>query len=772
MKKIYLDAFSLLPTVDAFEVVDDASYVAARSQLLAQVRMPHKKHQNILVQRKPWTHWFSDLPEQVECITPLGELRKLFPQVKLPSYLTDQDVLDLKLLKTSIEPSEQAITKFYFSSLLPSTSVQGEFIYRLANYVIEKSHILKMRFLKQLWEQYLTYLPPILQPLHSGNVAFANIVSEGFYLRKWPELLLNWQHKHTATLKKDFGIAIADLIAFLSSNTVEDTSVSDASLLELQYEQSIKKHASNVLKSKDSHFLSLPGRYKAELQAIIELAPVLNDDEKQLLESKYAKYLKADAVLHKQLLSLVPPVLAQTPTISGLSLPEQYMAWQQWATSSFIPYKFWLDQLKNRSEAQVEEAEKIAILYGDWLFDNYSALMGHDDILTNRAVRHRIAALLENPNNRVIWLIIDGLPAVYTGLLKSALQKHSFNRVKTEFALAPLPTITEIGIPALLTGLRPDAKAFTNKREEGLAQSFPKFKTVFTASVGYFAEKLAEESDLCCLHYTGIDFFQHKPESQITKSRAAVIEADINEQIDGIIAAMQLTPGRNTKLVITTDHGATKCLRNASGIVNSKIKAATEQSHERCVKLNSPLTPGQLDTNETYHLTKDITHNADDWIVARGYRYFGANDTGYRHGGLSPEETIVPFVVAEMVEFDYEELTVGYFGSKDLQLGKTIKDVSFQVYNPNAVTVEISELTIHEDMNAQFALPALIEANSSVVLKTMLKLPRSLNPQKGFVALSTTVAYQLHGETMTTQTSCSVPIQKANEADDIDFDAL
>ena len=772
MKKIYLDAFSLLPTADAFEVVDDASYVAARSQLLAQVRMPHKKHQHILVQRNPWTQWFTDLPEQVECITPLGELRKLFPLVKLPSSLTDQDVLDLKLLKTSIEPSEQAITKFYFNSLLPFTSVQGEFVYLLAKYVIEKTHILKTRFLKQLWEQNLTHLPAILNPLRSGDVAFANIVSEGFYLRNWSELLLEWQHEHATILKKEFGLAIVDLLPFLSSSPLEWPSASDASALELKYELSIKKHASKMLKSKDSHFLSLPGRYKAELQAIIEFAPVLNANEQQLLENKYAKYLKDDATLHKRLTSLVPPLLAQTPSLSGLTLPEQYVAWQQWATSSFIPYKFWLDQLKSRTEVQVEDVEKIAILYGDWLFNNYSALMGHDDILTNRAVRHRIAALLENPNNRVIWLIIDGLPAVYTGLLKSALQKHSFNRVKTEYALAPLPTITEIGIPALLTGLRPNAKAFTAKREEGLAQSFPKSKTVFTASVGYFAEKLAEDSDLCCLHYIGIDFFQHKPESQITKSRAAVIEADINEQIDGIIAAMQLTPGRNTKLVITTDHGATKCLRNASGIVNSKIKAATEQSHERCVKLNSPLTPGQLDTNETYHLTKDITHNSEDWIVARGYRYFGANDTGYRHGGLSPEETIVPVVVAEMAEFDYEELTVGYFGFKDLQLGKTIKDVSFQVYNPNTVTVEVRELTIHEDVNAQFALPLLIGANSSVVLKTMLKLPRALNPQKGFVALATTIAYHLHGETMTTQTSCSVPIQKANEADDIDFDAL
>jgi PglZ domain len=772
MQKIYLDAFSLLATADTFEVVDDATYVAARSQLLAQVRLPHMKHQNILVQRKPWTQWFTDLPEQVECITPLGELRKLYPLVKLPSNLTDQDVLDLKLLKASIEPSEQAITKIYFNALLPSSSVKSEFLYFISRYIIEKSHIFKIRFLKHLWEQNLTHLPAILHPLRSGNVAFANILSEGLYLRNWLELLQDWQHKHAATLKKDFGSPIADLLPFLSSNSLADTFQFDASTLELQYELAIKKHTFKVLKSENSHFLTLPGRYKAELQAIIEFAPLLNANEKQLLENKYAKHLTANAALHKQLSSLVPPLLAQTPTLTGLTLPKQYVAWQQWATSSFIPYKFWLDQLKTRTEAQVEDVEKMAILYGDWLFDNYSALMGHDDILTNRAVRHRIAALLENPNNRVIWLIIDGLPAVYTSLLSSALQKHSFNRVQTDYALAPLPTITEIGIPALLTGLRPDAKAFTAKREEGLAQSFPKSKTVFTASVGYFAEKLAEESDLCCLHYVGIDSFQHKPESQITKSRAAVIEAEINEQIDGIIAAMQLTPGRNTKLVITTDHGATKCLRNASGIINSKIKAATLQSHERCVKLNSSLTPGQLDANETYHLTKDITHNTEEWIVARGYRYFGANDTGYRHGGLSPEETIVPIVVAEMVEFDYEELTIGYFGSKDLQLGKTIKDVSFQVYNPNAVTVEVRELTIHVDINAQFALPILIEANSRVVLDTILKLPRTLTPQKGFVALATTIAYLVHGEAITTQTSCSVPIQKANEADDLDFDAL
>ncbi|RYZ32551.1 MAG: hypothetical protein EOP49_37350, partial [Sphingobacteriales bacterium] len=131
-----------------------------------------------------------------------------------------------------------------------------------------------------------------------------------------------------------------------------------------------------------------------------------------------------------------------------------------------------------------------------------------------------------------------------------------------------------------------------------------------------------------------------------------------------------------------------------------------------------------------------MSHNQDDWIVARGYRYFGSNDSGYRHGGLSPEETIVPVVVAEASDLIVNDLIVSYFGMKDLELGKTLKEVQLRIQNPNAFAVELRSLSIAEDAKTSFSLPSQVESNGNVTLKTSFKLPLSLRTQNGYVTLN------------------------------------
>lgn len=161
----------------------------------------------------------------------------------------------------------------------------------------------------------------------------------------------------------------------------------------------------------------------------------------------------------------------------------------------------------------------MATQYGYWLFANYAALLSHGGILTNRAVRGGVADLLAAPNSRVLWLIIDGFPAAYLPLLHEALTRHGLHAVRTDYALAPLPTITEIGIPPLLNGLRPDDPAFTTDRAEALRRAFPHKSVAFAAVVGRFAEALATETDLCCLHWTDLDEYQHRPEYKIEGTR-------------------------------------------------------------------------------------------------------------------------------------------------------------------------------------------------------------------------------------------------------------
>lgn len=777
--KIYLDPFSLQPASEALEITDDANYVVARRLLLDSMRSTEQSNRDVIVRQKPWIEWFSDLPQAlIARVSPLELLRQRHSNIILPADLTEHDVQELNLLiDIDFEPSVAGITKHFFGKLFKQPiNPDASTIYALARFVVQNPTLLNKRYLRQLWGLYLEQLPSALEPLRMADAAFAKALGDGIYLGGSAELASDWEHDNAVWLKRAYQIQIADLQQLkILSWTKRPFKLIDA---ESVLEKKVKHHVKAELEKGTLPLEILSGHYSGELQAVLSAATKFDTALLSALETRYADVIANDPQLHRQLQTLVNPELAAPPTkqdLTGLSLSEQLRVWQKWATTSFIPYKFWLDQVKLPATEVLDKVEKFSNQYGDWLFTNYSTLIDDERILTNSNVRQRAQQLLSSPGSRLIWLIIDGLPDAYTALLMAALKKHGLNKIEAEYALTALPTITAIGIPALLNGLRPDASSFisdSKKRKEALVQAFPNQKVAFSNLTGNFAETLDADADLCCLHWRELDTYQHREDNEIEGTRADYIGHELDKRIGLLAAAMRANPDRRTRLLISTDHGATRCLRNESGISNKKIREAAAESHERCIKLVGKLEHEHLDAEETYHLTKAITHNQDDWVAARGYRYFGRNDHGYRHGGLSPEETIVPVLVAEMGIVTVKELVVSYFGKKELELGKTLKEVQFRVNNPNDFSVELRGLSIAEDSKTEFVLPTQLAPNSSVTLKTRLKLPSSLRPQDKSVSLTASLEYVVQGDSYTAQASFPVPIQQANELDDFDFDNL
>ncbi|GAB4042842.1 hypothetical protein [Spirosoma jeollabukense] len=775
--RIYIDPFGLQPVSGALEVTDDASYVAARQLLLAFIRSPNQPGRDVVVRHEPWTQWFDDLPTTLAThILPLAQLRDRWPNVAFPSDLTDKAVQELGLLLSNdVEPTLIGIAKHFFGESFHSViTTEPATVYSLARFVAQKPPSLNKDYLRKLWSQYLDSLPPALEPLKAADATFARILAEGIYLGGLPELISDWEHENALLLKKTYQVSLSDLQQLnLLSWSIRPFKATEA---DLKLEQKVIQLVSVELKKGTPILDVLKGRYVGELQALISTGISLNPAILQSIEFRYADILSNETYLHGRLRALVIPELLEPPTsadLSQLALPQQLRMWQEWATTSFIPYKFWLDLMKQPPVELVYQVEEYANTYGDWLFAHYETLIDDERILTSSNVRQRAQRLLSPTNSRLIWLIVDGLPDAYTWHLTAALKKHGLNKVKVEYALATLPTITAIGIPALLNGLRPNASSFIPvNRREALVQAYPDHRVVFANQVRDFADTLAVDADLCCLHWRELDSYQHKEDREIEGTRAEHIGQELDKRIGLLAMAMRQTPDRRTRLLISTDHGATRCLRSESGISNKKIKDATAEPHERCIKLVGKLADEELDVEETYHLTKSMTHNQDDWVAARGYRYFGRNDSGYRHGGLTPEETIVPVLMAEASDVMVNDLLVSYFGTKDLELGKTFKEVQLRIHNPNTFAVELRGLSIAQDTKSQFNLPSQLGSNGNVTFKGSLKLPSSLRPQNGYVNLNATLEYVILGESYTTQATFPVPIQQSNELDDFDFDSL
>lgn len=760
MSCIFLDPYHLRPLpADALEVINEASYLAARQHLLRAVRFPAEAARPIVVRQGPWHYWFADVPEWVQSLTPRAELQARYPTAALPPTLTDAAVLALDLLHLpGLIPTAEGLRQHFMPGLplpAPAHPTAAE-IFQLAQFVHTHAKQMAVPYLRGQWATLLAALPPALSPLREANITFAGLLTKGIYLSGLQVAADEWVHEHGTDLRETYGVALSDLLPLLRW-TVPPAAPAVSTAV---WEQHLQKTIEVELRALPAPLrplkqtVLLPGYYRAEVLALLALAPTLNADTLTKLEHHYATVLSADhSGLRERLHALVPPQLLHAPTpaeLAVLSLPEQYQRWQHWATTSFIPYKFWLDQLPSHTEEQLIAVEKPATAYGDWLFNNYAALLSHGSILTNRSVRGRIADLLATPSSRVLWLIIDGFPSAYLPLLLAALRKHGLNQLHTDYALAPLPTITKIGMPALLNGLRPDDPAFIPypKYEEALSDAFPGYTTVQSSAVGNFQQTLAASTDLCCLHWWELDTYQHKAQHHIKGTRTDHIRRELNEYIGELADELRRLPGRKTRLVISTDHGATRCLRNKSGITNHKINEAATARHERCVKLEGKLLNEKehIDAEETYFLPPALTHNPDPWVVARGYRYFGSNDHGYRHGGLTPEETIVPLVVAEIGAFTGKPLRLTYLETRPLVLGNTLTDAALLLQNPNDFAVQLNEISLLNDSKAIAQLATELAAGAKLPIKLTFKLPRNQPILQGQVSVIVTVGYTVQGE--------------------------
>ena len=150
--------------------------------------------------------------------------------------------------------------------------------------------------------------------------------------------------------------------------------------------------------------------------------------------------------------------------------------------------------------------------------------------------------------------------------------------------------------------------------------------------------------------------------------------------------------------------------------------------------------------------------------------YFGKNDSGYRHGGLSPEETIVPIMFCEISNIEPEIIPIKYLGSKELEFGKTEKDFIIQIKNTNAANIELIEVSISEDKNCIFELPQKISSNDSLSLKSSIKLPQKLkqNARNGELNLKVDIRYLLLGESVEQKGMVTVLTEK-DEFGNFDF---
>lgn len=759
---------------NTLSVNSDLTYVRSRKAILNYFTTGNREYENIYVAEHPYDKWFNDLPDHVQIISPKSLLIDKYPTIDLPFGLSDGDIMQLGLLDAGIEPTAKAILKHFLNVIIPTRidiSQLLQTIYQLAESVLINKRAWTQSFLTVIWKRTLIdalmnlndETKILFKPIIELDEVYCTVLTKGlygirndFFRKYWLEDSILEFHK------RDIPVSSIEKIISNSSLTLATSERNELSLVRF-YEEHLRSGAITISE--------LSGYYSAELTGLLLVATKIDKSEYEKLVEKFENIL--DDKQRFGLSKLVIPELVACPIDAVLDVKEQAKRLKKWSVESFIPYKFFYDKSKTPDPDALAMIEKNAALFGDWLFNNLEAILNEDEIYTNIDVVKNIRTLIKD-QSIIVWLVIDGFAAHYTSSLEMILKDHGINRIQTNWSFATLPTITQVAIPVTVSGKFASAindDDFFN-RKELLKKAFPDKRTIYSSQPSEFSSTLNNKTfDVCCLHVHDIDKEMHKNETDFYHGRLADIEHHLQRYIEVVSNFIKKNPDRRIKLLISTDHGATKCLTNAQMIKSPKLEElALSRPYERCIPLTEAVADQNWERNDFYVLKKEVSRNKYDWAIARGYKYFGKNDSGYRHGGLTPEEVVVPVITGQILQVDAIKLVVRPIGLLEFRFGKTERNFKFRIRNTDINHILITDVTIIEEKDALFELPLHLQANAESDLLGTIKLHQRLKTQakNGILRLNLGVKYNSLGILY----EDVLPIDVLTEKDEFETDFL
>lgn len=368
------------------------------------------------------------------------------------------------------------------------------------------------------------------------------------------------------------------------------------------------------------------------------------------------------------------------------------MSWDEvsnWLENEYFPYYRWCTAL-----GKVNCTEKSVASFEEWLVQNYYTLTK-----TKAYAPYAVQPLISSrvSNSPVMHVILDCLPWIYAQYLQEKLRQRGIESIDTSMHLTTLPSITRVAKPSLIRGQLP------GQLPAILDQSSKTYSDLFAQSIKLGTDEVlyntSNETDIASMVTTrkkaylyldnDIDGMAHR---QINSDRRrTIIESHLNEIVDSIITAREshkLFYGSELSVVISSDHGFTELPDDCTVLPVSEDEWSID--HNRLLLNNEKENPSPEDY---FHISKDMLGGGtSSFYVARGYRAVGSRPKGAVHGGITPQEVIVPVLfIDSSVDMTFKSLSIAITG--EVRRGRC-NSISIEIFNSNSFPVTVKALDL------------------------------------------------------------------------------
>jgi hypothetical protein len=400
------------------------------------------------------------------------------------------------------------------------------------------------------------------------------------------------------------------------------------------------------------------------------------------------------------------------PEPEELSPDAEWDAVKQWFEHAYVPFHTWA-----RSLGRMEETERSARAFEQWLLDNYDEL-SRTEAYAPYAARDILSSLVAK--SPVLLIVADALSWEQSIHLRSLLLYEGTKHGQLTMHVGSIPTVTAVAKPALLRGQLPSQVELKHQGTGYYAALLAEMLNLTQSDVGSSSSSekalpdlLREKKRVYLYLFNEIDHHLHRQLSlQAREEQIALAMNHLASAIGEARDVFKSRYGQALAVVIESDHGYTELPESSRVRLIDPPDGNCWEGHARAICYDRETDVGTDDLVRVpgYGPTQVF-------LVARGYACIGSRPKGATHGAMTPQEVFVPAMVFDPTdEVAYREPEVAILG--EIRRGKAGNPVTVRLWNHNATPIEVTELRLRNVVLEKPA-PFSIEASGPYEIKAL-----------------------------------------------------
>lgn len=641
--EIALDPYKIAKESSSFTIQTGDDYIKARYH----IRALSEKDSTIklIIKNRGLMEWFKDLEKvaSFKTIFPTETLKSLLNRSDLPNILIQypQKIVDLNLIDLAysnpIKPNQTSLDWILEVTIsfpwIRENLKEGGDVTQVLEWILRKRNTSIDNVLFQLciekikvwgkvspFRELLEWLE--VDPFERGYLFLLCQVIEGYpesEKAKWLQSEGQWSaicqlqnyKKWLDEIPRVNKIEISPSLGIKIRDYIERKIATEGLTID------IVKELSGILNVEENviyRYLVSPNTRKSELSI----------DVLDTMQGKFVSGEIGDFLLKLRPVD-PPPVILENSTFEDIVI---------WLEKYYFPYRLWCRTVDREEllDAPVESFE-------NWLINRYSDLLSTKPDAFVCGTRKIVHSLIQN-GACVLLVIVDGLSWGWRDyIVKKIKDIGLYLERDPEIKLSMLPSISEVSKPLIISGLdlsddirsTPLSLEYYNQLFKESYKKYAGEYVVATDSTDTLFTLLQEESNVYLYLFNEVDSIAHEYGIDILRDNNIKIALD--KLLSNLIAAVQeyerLHQSR-LKVILIGDHGYLPLPKHFNKI---SINDSVPCHHSRVALIDN--------IDGCYSLKSAKA----EFSLTKGFNILGKKPRGSVHGGLTPDELVVPMMI-------------------------------------------------------------------------------------------------------------------------------